>query len=183
MIFKKLTLSGLTLVRFEPFKDVRGQFSRIFCDDLFSDAGLPTVYPQENHSVCKHRGTIRGLHLQTAPHSEAKLIRCTKGSIFDVVVDCRKGSPTLLQSHCIKLSENDNQALFIPGGFAHGYQAMSDNAEATYRSTSPYRPEFEQQIRYDDPLLRIEWPVMPAIVSDKDASCEFITDGFEGWAF
>lgn len=183
MQFQKLPLAGLVLIKPTPITDERGSFSRIFCEHKLAAAGLSRHFPQENRSICMKPGVIRGLHLQLSPNAEDKLVRCTQGEIFDVVVDCRKGSPTFLKTYSIQLSHQEGSILYVPKGFAHGYQSLTNAAEATYRASSAYSPESEKQLRFNDPKLKIRWPISDAVVSDKDSACELIHDDFKGWNF
>ncbi|MCB0688810.1 MAG: dTDP-4-dehydrorhamnose 3,5-epimerase, partial [Saprospiraceae bacterium] len=159
MKFIPAHIKGLYTIDLQPFQDDRGFFSRIYCKEEFKRAGLVDEFVQVNHSVTLKKGTLRGLHYQIAPHAEVKVLRCVRGRIFDVVVDVRKGSPTFLQHFSIELSESNNKMLYIPTGLAHGFQTLVDNTAIIYQHSNFYDPGAERGIRYDDPLLSIDWPL------------------------
>jgi len=167
---EKTKIAGVTVIHSEPFKDNRGFFNRIFCQKELETVHPNIVIAQINHSMTKIKGSIRGMHFQYPPHAEMKIVRCIKGSIFDVAVDLRKGSPTFLQWHGEILSEVNMNALVIPEGCAHGFQSLEDNIEMIYMATSPYCKEAESGIRYDDPKVGIQWPLDRTVISEKDLS-------------
>ena len=169
MRFEPIPLSGAYLVHLDPRVDPRGTFARVFCAQEFAAHGLATSFVQANISSNVHAGTVRGMHFQREPHAEVKLVRCTKGAIYDVVVDLREGSPTRLRWFGAELSEQNGLTMYVPKGFAHGYQALSDGATAFYMVSSFYAPEFEGGLRFDDPKLSIQWPRKISDLSDKDA--------------
>lgn len=169
MRFEPLPLSGAYLVQLDPRVDPRGMFARAFCAREFAAHGLETSFVQANISSNVHAGTVRGMHFQRAPHAEVKLVRCIKGSIYDVVVDLREGSTTRLRWFGAELSEQNGLTMYVPKGFAHGYQALSNGATAFYMVSSFYAPEFEGGLRFDDPKLSIQWPRIVSDLSDKDA--------------
>lgn len=162
-------LSGLWEIRTSPNGDDRGRFTRLFCTSEFAVVRSDLRFVQVNHSVTAHRGTVRGLHFQHAPASEAKLIRCIRGSVFDVAVDLRRQSPTFGKWHAVELSADNERELFIPEGFAHGFQSLSDNVELLYQHTAPYTPNCESGLLYCDPFIAIEWPLAVTTVSERDA--------------
>jgi dTDP-4-dehydrorhamnose 3,5-epimerase len=166
----KTSLQGAMLVELEKKEDDRGFFARTWDIDVFGKAGLKTAFVQANMSHTLKKGTLRGLHFQRSPHAEAKLIRVTRGAIYDVIIDLRKQSPTYKQWYGIELSEENCTAIFVPEGFAHGFVTLKDNTEVSYFVTAFYTPEADTGIRYNDPAFNILWPIPITSVSDKDAS-------------
>lgn len=164
-----LLLSGLKLVRRDKRDDKRGFFSRLFCAEELAviDWNRPVV--QVNHSLTIQRGTVRGLHFQLAPHAEMKLVSCIRGRIWDVAVDVRADSPTFLCWHAEELSAENRKSMLIPEGFAHGFQALSDNVEIIYCTSAPYMSSAESGLHPHDPFLKIEWPLPITLLSEKDA--------------
>jgi dTDP-4-dehydrorhamnose 3,5-epimerase len=163
-------IDGVRVIISEPFRDDRGFFNRIFCQKELESIRPNMAIAQINHSMSKTKGTIRGMHFQRPPHAEMKIVRCVKGSIFDVAVDLRKGSPTFLQWHGEVLSAENMKALVIPEGCAHGFQSLEDDIEMLYIMTAPYCKESEKGIRYDEPKAGIKWPLEAAGLSDRDKS-------------
>lgn len=178
--FEETSIDGVVLIHQTPIVDERGEFARVFCVEEFQNAGLVSDFPQENRSLCLSRGILRGLHYQVPPHSEAKLLRCTRGRIFDVAVDCRAGSKTFLHWVGFELTDKCNRLIYVPPGFAHGYQALEDDCEVSYRASSVYAPMVERQIRFDDPRIGIQWPIPEARVSGKDSGTPWLSDEFKG---
>lgn len=172
----ELPLRGLLRISTTPVADDRGRFVRVYCDESFG--GLH--FPQVNLSTTLHRGTVRGMHYQLPPAAEAKMIRCLRGRVFDVAVDLRAGSPTFLQWHGIELDGEGDSQVFIPEGFAHGFQALTDDVQLLYFHTSAWSPAHERTVRHDDPRLAIRWPLPPARVSAKDAGAELLDADFPG---
>lgn len=169
MIFQPLPLAGAYLVRPEPMEDERGFFARLYCKETFAAAGLNPTLDQVSVSFNARAGTLRGLHLQRPPQAETKLVRVTAGAIWDVIVDVRAGSPTYGHWEAVELSAANRAQLYIPAGFAHGFQSLTDGAEVLYHISVPYRPELQAGIRWDDPGLAIPWPdPAAAILSDRD---------------
>ena len=168
MIFTPLLLSGAFLVEPESHRDLRGSFSRMFCCDEFSAKDLGTKWKQHNSSFNVKRGTLRGLHYQLPPFSEIKLIHCTKGAIWDVIVDLRENSPTYGYSHHQVLDDQNRSMLYIPKGFAHGYQTLTNNAEVYYLSSERYDEAYECGLIWNDPDVAIEWPLSASCQSPKD---------------
>jgi dTDP-4-dehydrorhamnose 3,5-epimerase len=166
--FDPTNLREAYVIRLEPARDSRGFFARTFCVEEFSAHGLETNYPQHSVSFSARRGTLRGMHFQREPHSEAKLVRCTMGVIWDVIIDVRPDSPTYRRWQGFELSGSNGCQLYIPKGFAHGFQSLCDNVEVSYLISTPYRPEFAHGIRYDDPAFKIEWPLSVSEISEKD---------------
>lgn len=173
MIFRETAIQGACVVVPEPIEDERGMFARTFCADEFEARGLDSRVSQCNTSFNARAGTLRGLHLQTEPHGEAKLVRCTRGAIYDVAVDLRPHSPTFRRWFSVELTEANRLALFIPEGCAHGFQSLRDASEVVYQMSTPYVPGTERGVRWDDPAFGIEWPEPPAhgrTISERDAS-------------
>lgn len=170
MHFTELPLPGVFIVAPERHIDRRGYFARTFCHDEFVSQGLAGQFVQCNTSYNSRRGTLRGLHLQGPPHEEIKLVRCTRGAILDVVLDLRPGTPTYGLWHTVELSAENGLALYIPYGFAHGFQTLSDDTEVFYQMSERYHPESACSVRWDDPAFAIEWPIRPPILSDRDAT-------------
>lgn len=170
MIFSKTKLNGVFVVEPEKIEDIRGFFARSFCQKEFESKGLNPRIAQCNISYNKKKGTIRGMHYQVEPAVEEKLVRCTKGAIYDVIIDIRPDSPTFCQWISIDLNEHDYQMVYIPGGFAHGFQTLEDNCEVFYQMSEFYEPKYSMGIRWDDSAFQINWPIENPIISDKDKS-------------
>ena len=168
MRFIQTRLQGAFTVELEPHNDERGLFARTFCARDFEAHGLTGTFVQCNTSWNAHKGTVRGLHYQLPPFSEVKLVRCTAGAIWDVIVDLRPNSSTYLEHFGIELTAKNRRALYIPEMFAHGFQALQDGTEVFYQMGEFYAPELARGLRYDDPKLQISWPLPAALVSDKD---------------
>jgi dTDP-4-dehydrorhamnose 3,5-epimerase len=163
-------LPGAALVDLKLLEDDRGFFARAFCRQEFVDAGLEPLVEQANISYNHKAGTLRGFHYQLEPNAETKLIRCYRGAIYDVIVDLRQESPTYLQWFGAELSEDNRTAMYVPRLFAHAYLTLTDAAEVIYQVSTPYTPGAERGLRWDDPALAVDWPIPPAIVSEKDAA-------------
>jgi dTDP-4-dehydrorhamnose 3,5-epimerase len=176
----KLEALPLGLFRLVPefVHDVRGFFARCFSRSVLDATGLITDFPEWSLSYNARRGTLRGLHWQAAPYFEAKLVQCTRGAVFDVAVDIRSGSPTRGQWHAVELSAENRHALYIPKGFAHGFQTLTDDTELLYHISEVFRPEYACGVRWNDPTLAIDWPEIGErrILSDRDAALPFITE-------
>jgi dTDP-4-dehydrorhamnose 3,5-epimerase len=169
MRFIELALPGLFLVELELIQDERGFFARSWCQREFAEHGLNPQLVQCNVSFNHKRGTLRGLHYQTEPHAEDKLVRCTRGSIFDVALDLRPDSPTYLRWLGIELTEDNARMLYIPKGFAHGFQTLADRSELFYQMSQAYHPASARGVRWNDPAFGIEWPpVAQRIISPRD---------------
>jgi dTDP-4-dehydrorhamnose 3,5-epimerase len=168
MEFTETALKGAYVVQLKRIEDQRGFFARGFCRDEFLTHGLNANMLQLNIGFSHLKGTLRGLHYQEAPHQEAKLMRCTRGAIYDVIVDLRPGSPTLGQWVGLELTAENGTMLYAPEGFAHGYQTLADDAEMYYMTSAPYASSAARGVRFDDPALRIDWPLAVSIVSDQD---------------
>jgi dTDP-4-dehydrorhamnose 3,5-epimerase len=180
MNFIETELSGSFVVELNPFQDSRGWFVRSFCKDEFGKIGHAKEWLQLNHSFTSNMGSIRGMHYQLAPFSEIKLVRCIAGAVFDVIVDLRAGSPTFLKWFGVELSAQNRKMIYIPAGFAHGFQALTNNCELLYHHTAFYQPGFEGGIRFDDPLVAIEWPLLPTEISERDQNHSLIDLKFKG---
>jgi dTDP-4-dehydrorhamnose 3,5-epimerase len=171
-------IPDVKLVRLRKFQDDRGYFFETWSTDKFRSAGLPFDFVQDNQAGSVSAGTMRGLHYQTAPHAQGKLIGVIRGSIFDVAVDIRHGSPTFGRSVGVTLTAADPARLWVPVGFAHGYVTLEPDTEVVYKVTSGYAPKAEGGIRWDDPALGIDWPIPPAdmIVNDRDRTWPLLAD-------
>jgi dTDP-4-dehydrorhamnose 3,5-epimerase len=180
MEFRETKIDGLYLIDLAPFEDLRGFFSRIFCKREFTSAGLVSDFVQTNHSVTNQSGSIRGLHYQGYPHMEVKLITCVAGAVWDVVVDLRENSATFLHHFGVQLSEANRQMIYIPKGFAHGFQTMKDRSSLIYQHSAYYHPGSENGLKFDDPVLNIQWPLEVTNISQKDENYPWIDDQFEG---
>jgi dTDP-4-dehydrorhamnose 3,5-epimerase len=166
--FHPTTLRDAWLVQLEPARDGRGFFARTFCVEEFASRGLETNYPQHSISSSPRRGTLRGMHYQRDPHGEAKLVRCIKGAIWDVIIDIRPGSPTYRNWQDFELSSANGHQLYIPKGFAHGFQTLCDDVEVNYLISEPYERQSACGIRHDDPTFGITWPLPVTEISEKD---------------
>jgi len=180
MIFTPTPLAGAYTIDLQPFSDERGWFARFYCKDEFAQIGHTKEWVQMNHSVSNEKGTLRGLHFQLPPYRETKMVRCIRGVVLDVIVDLRRDSPSFLSYFAQELSAENRKMLYIPEGFAHGFQTLTDNAELIYLHTEFYRPNAEGGLRYDDPALGIHWPLTVAIVSERDSKHPFIDKNFKG---
>lgn len=169
-------LPGSALIDLKLLTDDRGFFARSFCEQEFTDAGLDPTITQCNMSYNHVAGTLRGFHYQLEPNAEVKVIRCLRGSIYDVIVDLRPDSPTYLQHFGAELSQDNRRAMYVPRNFAHAYLTLTDAAETLYQVSTPYTPGAERGLRHDDPALGIEWPVPVTTVSDKDASWPLLSE-------
>ena len=171
MRFTQLKLAGAYLIEFEPHSDDRGYFARTFCTREFQDHGLDTAIAQCSTSFNRRRGTLRGMHYQTAPHEEIKVVRCTSGRVFDVIVDVRPHSPTFGRWHGVELSSDNHRLLYIPAGFAHGFQTLEDNSELFYQISTEYVASASQGVRWNDPTVSISWPITGDMtISERDAA-------------
>lgn len=170
MKFIESNIKGAVIVRPDLIEDERGFFARTFCRREFEKRGLNPDMVQCNISFNKSKGTLRGLHYQAAPDAEAKLVRCTAGAIYDVIVDLRRESPTFMQWFSVELTDENRLQLYVPEGFAHGYQTLTSNTEVAYQVSAFYSPGNEQGVRWNDPVFGISWPLAVAVISEKDAS-------------
>ncbi len=180
MKFIETPIAGAYYIELEPFLDERGLFARTFCQREFAQIGFHKQIVQINHSVTRQKGTIRGMHYQLPPVSEAKIIRCIQGKVFDVMVDIRAGSPTFKQWYGVELSKDNMRMVYIPEGFAHGFQTLTHNAELIYHHSAFYNQGLELGLRFNDVALSIKWPLPVGPVSPKDQSYPFIDNEFKG---
>jgi len=181
MIFSPTPLKGSYLIELEPFRDERGWFARFYCKDEFSKViGHTGEWLQLNHSFTKNKGALRGLHFQCAPFREIKMVRCIAGAVFDVLVDLRPGSETFLQYFGAELSAANQKMMYIPEGFAHGFQCLTDNCELIYHHSDLYTPGAEGGIRYDDQAIGIAWPLPVTDISARDAGHPYLDENFKG---
>jgi dTDP-4-dehydrorhamnose 3,5-epimerase len=170
MRFVETGLAPSRIVVLERREDERGSFARAWCEAEFAAAGIEARWVQMNLSTSRARGTLRGLHYQLPPWQEAKLVRCSRGAVHDVILDLRPGSPTAGRWIAVALGAGDDRWLYVPPGFAHGFQTLSDDTEVSYLVSAPYHPEAERGIRHDDPAFAIAWPLPVSVISAKDAA-------------
>jgi dTDP-4-dehydrorhamnose 3,5-epimerase len=170
MKFTETKLKGAYVIDIEPIGDERGFFARAWCRKEFEAHSLITEVAQANLSYNRDRGTVRGMHWQVPPHAETKLVRCIRGAIYDVIVDLREASPTYLEWIGVELTAENHRILFVPEGFAHGFQTLEDHTEVYYQVSEFYTPEAERGARHDDPAFGISWPLPVSSLSAKDAS-------------
>lgn len=168
MIFTPTRLAGAFLIDLEPRPDERGWFARVWCARELAEHGLETRVAQASVSVSARRGTLRGMHYQIAPHEEVKIVRCTRGAIYDVIVDVRPESPTYLAHVGVELSAANRRQLYIPRGLAHGFQTLADDTEVSYQMSEFYAPDAQRGFRWDDPAVGIAWPVPDPILNERD---------------
>jgi dTDP-4-dehydrorhamnose 3,5-epimerase len=170
MIFTETSVLDARIIDIERRGDDRGFFARTMCRVEFAEHGLIADYVQQNTAFSAQRGTLRGLHFQTGDAAEAKLVRCLQGAIFDVIVDLRHRSPTYLKHAAFELKAEDRRQIYVPPGFAHGYQTLTDDTEISYLVSAPYTPAAEDGLKFDDPALGITWPLSVTGISAKDLS-------------
>jgi dTDP-4-dehydrorhamnose 3,5-epimerase len=175
-----LNLNGAAVVDAEPFIDSRGTFSRFFCERELSEILGDRHIVNVNFSRTTEKGAIRGMHFQCPPMAEMKFVRCIRGSVFDVIIDIRRDSPTFLKWYGVKLTADNMKMLCVPEGFAHGFQALEDNSEMLYLHSEFYSRECESALNYADPMLAIEWPLKPTDISEKDKNHKMINNDFCG---
>lgn len=180
MHFIDLRLFGAYKIRTAPRGDERGRLTRLFCAREFERTGLSKPIVNVNHTYTAKRGTIRGLHFQRPPDCEVKIVKCLRGAIWDCIVDIRTDSPTFLQWEGVELTDRNDSMIYVPEGFAHGFQALTDDVEIVYFVTAPYAPGNEGGLRFDDPALKIDWPIETTVVSDRDRVHPSIDDAFQG---
>ncbi len=180
MKFGSTPLEGSYVIELKPFVDERGWFARTYSKAEFAAIGFDGEWVQLNHSFTEKAGTIRGLHFQVPPFREVKLVRCIRGKVWDVIVDIREGSPTFLQWFGTELSEHDMKLLYIPEGFAHGFQTLTDGCEMIYHHSKAYTPGFEGGLRYNDPMVNISWKQEVTVISERDKQHPLLTAGFKG---
>jgi dTDP-4-dehydrorhamnose 3,5-epimerase len=180
LTFTETGIAGLTIVERSRIGDARGFLCRLFCSEELQAAGWRKPIAQINHTMTRRRGTVRGMHYQTPPHSEMKLVSCLRGEVWDVAVDIRRGSPTFLQWRAERLSSENLRALVIPEGMAHGFQALTDDVELLYCHSAHYTPGADLGLNPRDPALSIAWPAGIEEISARDAAHPYLTDRFEG---
>lgn len=180
MIFTETAFKGSYVIDIEPFTDERGWFARTFCKDEFSTIGHTKEWLQLNHSFTKQKGTIRGMHYQLPPFSEIKLVRCIAGAVYDVIIDIRERSSTFLQYFGAELSSSNKKMMYIPEGFAHGFQTLTDDCELIYHHTAIYTSGSEGGIKYSDPMINITWPLTVSNISERDNLHPALTSTFKG---
>lgn len=178
--FNATPLVGLMLVQRKVIEDNRGFLSRFYCADEFREAGLNKPLAQINHTLTRNKGAVRGMHFQYPPHAEAKVVSCLHGEVFDVAVDLRYKSPTFLNWHGVILTSNNRQSLLIPEGFAHGFQALTEDCELIYLHTAAYNSEAEGALNVTDPKLGIAWPLAITEISERDRGHKQIEQDFQG---
>ncbi len=170
MKFSETPIAGAFVIDLEPHRDERGSFARAFCQQEFAAHGLNPAVAQCNLSHNAKRGTLRGLHYQAAPHGEAKLVRCIRGAIYDVIVDLRPDSPSFKTHVSAELSERNGRALYVPEGVAHGFLTLEDDSDIFYQMSTPYHPEAARGVRWDDPTFGVPWPESVRVISERDAT-------------
>ncbi|MEO5967270.1 MAG: dTDP-4-dehydrorhamnose 3,5-epimerase [Ferruginibacter sp.] len=180
MIFTETPLAGSFIVSLNPIGDSRGWFARTYCKREFAQIGHDKEWVQINHSFSNLKGTIRGLHFQHNPYGEIKLLRCVSGAVYDVIVDLRKDSPTYLKWFGTELSAENKNMLYIPKGFAHGFQTLKENTELIYHHSEFYNPDAESGLRFDDEILNIKWPLKVAEISERDKKHQLLNSTFKG---
>jgi dTDP-4-dehydrorhamnose 3,5-epimerase len=176
MEFIETSLKGAYLIKPKIFRDERGFFVETWNEKLFAENGISAKFIQDNHSMSVKKGVLRGLHFQKPPHTQAKLVRVTRGKVFDVIVDIRKDSPTFGKWEGFEISAEDMNMLFVPRGFAHAYCTLEDNTEFLYKVDNFYAPESDSGIIWNDPTLNISWPVEEPTLSEKDAKLQNFKD-------
>jgi dTDP-4-dehydrorhamnose 3,5-epimerase len=168
MIFRETTLKAAFVIEMEKFEDKRGFFARAWSRKEVEANGLISRVAETNISFSKRRGTLRGMHYQVAPYEQVKLVRCTAGAIYDVIIDMRLDSPTYRKWTGVELTAENYRMLYVPEHFAHGFQTLEDDTEVTYQVSQFYSPESERGVRYDDPVFQVEWPRPVEVISEKD---------------
>jgi len=180
MRFHPLSLPGAYRVELEPRGDERGRFTRLFCANELKKIGHDKPIVNVNHSYTQKAGTIRGMHFQHPPDAEVKIVKCLRGAIWDCIVDIRRGSPTFLRWEGVELTENNNRMIYVPEGFAHGFQSLTDDVELLYFHTDFYVQQSEGGLRYCDTVLGIEWPIAATAISERDQSHPLVNSSFGG---
>lgn len=168
MKFSPTALAGAYIIDIDPMQDERGFFARSWCREEFAKQGLNSDLVQCSISFNKKRGTLRGMHYQAAPHEETKVVRCVRGSIYDVIIDLRPASSTFRKWIAVELNADNRRMLYVPAGMAHGFQTLADDTEVFYQISTPYHPPSARGVRWDDPAFGIEWPTAVRTISDKD---------------
>jgi len=180
MTLTETPLAGAYLITLSPRQDSRGWFMRTYDQATFASVGLAGQWVQMNHSLTHQPGAVRGMHFQHPPHAEVKLVRCVAGRVFDVIVDLRAGSPTFGRWFGTELAAGQPSMLYIPQGFAHGFQTLTTDCQLIYCHSHPYTPDYEGAVRYNDPRIGIDWPLPITDLSDRDAAHPYLDDSFVG---
>jgi dTDP-4-dehydrorhamnose 3,5-epimerase len=180
MKFSPTPIAGSYVIDLDPFLDERGWFTRFYCKDEFLQIGHNKEWVQMNHSMTYTQATVRGMHFQCPPYQEIKIVRCIAGVIFDVIIDLRKDSDTFLHWFGCELSAANRKMLYIPQGFAHGFQSLTENCQLIYLHSEMYTPGAEGGIRFNDPAINVQWPLPATIVSPKDSQLPLIDSSFKG---
>lgn len=175
MQFTPSRIPGAWVIDIEPIHDHRGFFAMTWLPEQFRQRGIEPALAQSNLAFNHKRGTMRGMHFQRAPHAQAKIVRATRGALLDVIVDLRPDSPTYRGWDAVELTADNRRMLYMPEGIAHGYLTLSDDTEAYYHASSPWVPQAESGIRWDDPAIAIKWPFTPTVISEKDSSWPLFT--------
>lgn len=183
MTKEKTSLDGVYIITPQVFGDNRGWFCETYTAEKFKQLGIDTVFVQDNQSYSKGKNTIRGLHFQTAPKSQSKLLRCTRGKILDVAVDIRRGSPNFGKWVAVELSAENKKMIYIPKGFAHGFLTLSEDVEVQYKVDEYYSPENDRSIVFNDPDIGIDWGIRNPILSEKDLKAPFLKDSDANFIF
>lgn len=168
MKFEQTTLQDAVLITLDRRGDERGWFARTFCRDTFAAQGLETEFVQHNGSLSRTRGTLRGMHFQRGVAAEVKLLRCVTGAVIDIIIDLRPESPSYKRWEAFELSAENGRLLYVPRGFAHGFQTTTDDVEMHYLVSAPYTPQAEGGVRWNDPAFKLAWPLAPTVMSEKD---------------
>jgi len=180
MVFNETFLKGSYTIELTPFTDNRGWFARTYCKDEFKQIRHTSEWVQMNHSFTSKTGALRGMHYQMPPFAEIKMVRCIAGAVYDVIVDLRKGSASFLQWFGTELSAKNKRMIYIPEGFAHGFQTLTDDCELIYHHTELYTPGAEAGVQYNDPRIGINWPLAPTEISERDKQHPLLNNNFAG---
>ena len=181
MIFTETPLAGAFVIEPEPLEDSRGLFARTWCRTEFQERGLETRIAQCSTSLNTTRGTLRGMHYQESPYGETKIVRCTRGSMYDVIIDLRPDSPTFTRHFGLVLTADNHRMVYVPTGFAHGFQTLEDGTELFYQVSEVYAPEYARGVRWNDPIFGIQWPDAYRIIVDRDRDYpDFLPESFAG---
>jgi len=173
-------LENAFVLQAEPYVDNRGKFARIFCQEELRQIGHQKRIVQINHSLTREKGAIRGMHFQHPPKAEIKIVQCLSGSVFDIIIDLRRNSSSFLKWYGEVLSDKNQKMMYVPEGFAHGFQTLEENTELLYLHTEFYSPKYEGGVRYNDPLINISWPLETTDISEKDQNYPLLSENFEG---
>ena len=180
MRFEETKLKGSYIITPTPVGDNRGWFARTYCKREFEPIMRDAEWVQINHSFSSERGAIRGMHFQIGEHQEIKLVRCIAGAVYDVIIDIRTGSPTFMQWVGVELNAQNKNMIYVPRGFAHGFQTLTKDAELIYHHSNYYSPDREAGIRYNDQKVSIDWPLIPTTISERDLNHKLIDESFTG---